>query len=179
MTRSTAALRVICALISATFGASALWAQGTGIITTVAGDGTGGDTGDGGLATNAEIELLLQGMTPDTQGNLYILQGGSFIRKVNSAGIIETIAGGGSQGLTNNTPALDEILNVTGIAADNQGNYYLASGQFVLKVHAAGTVTFFAGTLAGPGDSGDGGPATSAQVFAGNRAGWRGESVHL
>jgi hypothetical protein len=72
--------------------------------------------------------------------------------------------------LTNNTPALDEILNVTGIAADNQGNYYLASGQFVLKVDAAGTVTFFAGTLAGPGDSGDGGPATSAQVFAGNVA---------
>jgi hypothetical protein len=106
----------------ATFSAPALWAQGTGIITTVAGDGTGGDKGDGG------------------------------------------------QGLTNNTPALDENLSVTGIAADNQGNYYLASGQFVLKVDAAGIVTFFAGTLAGPGDSGDGGPATSAQVFAGNVA---------
>lgn len=108
-------------------------------------------------------------MAPDTQGNLYILQNESFIRKVNSAGIINTIAGGG-QGLTNNTPALDENLNVTGIVADNQGNYYLAGGQFVLKVDAAATVTFFAGTLAGPGDSGDGGPATSAQVAPSNLA---------
>lgn len=155
--------------------ASGLWtqsvrAQTAGIITTAAGNGTGGDTGDGGPATSAEINISGQGMTADTQGNLYIIQGDSTIRKVNSAGIISTIAGGGSQGLTNNTPALDEMLGVTGIAADNQGNYYLANGQFVLKVDAAGTVTFFAGTLAGPGDSGDGGAATSAQVFAGNVA---------
>jgi uncharacterized protein (TIGR03437 family) len=149
--------------------APVLWAQSGGIITTVAGNGTGGDTGDGGPATSAEIELYLQGMTPDTQGNLYILEGGSFIRKVNSAGIINTIAGGG-QSFTNNAPALDEILGVTGIVADKQGNYYLANGQFVLKVDAAGTVSIFAGTLAAPGDSGDGGPATSAQVTTGNVA---------
>jgi uncharacterized protein (TIGR03437 family) len=155
---------VACGLLTQSVGA-----QSAGIITTAAGNGTGGDTDDGGPATSAEIELLLQGMTPDTQGNLYILQGGAFIRKVNSAGIITTIAGGG-QGLTNNTPALQENLNVTGIVADNQGNYYLANGQFVLKVDAAGTATFFAGTLAGPGDSGDGGPATSAQVEPSNLA---------
>jgi len=165
-------------LLLVIFSTSALWAQSGGIITTVAGNGTGGDTGDGGAATSAEIELLLQGMTPDTQGNPYILQGGSFIRKVNSSGIINTVAGGG-QGLTNNTPALDENLNVTGIAADTHGNYYLASGQFVLKVDAAGTGTFFAGTLAGPGDSGDSGPATSAQVFAGNVALDGAGNVHL
>ena len=142
---------------------------GQGIITTVAGNGTGGDTGDGGAATSAEIEISGQGMIPDTQGNLYILQGGSFVRKVNSGGIINTIAGGG-QSTTNGGQALDEALSVSGIATDNQGNYYLASGQFVLKVDAAGIVTIFAGTLAGPGDSGDGGPATSAQVFAENVA---------
>src|ERR1700733_945591 len=153
---------VACGLLTQSVGA-----QSAGIITTAAGNGTGGDTGDGGPATNAEIELLLQGMTLDTRGNLYILQGGAFIRKVNSAGIITTSAGGG-QGLTNNTPALQENLNVTGIVADNQGNYYLANGQFVLKVDAAGTATFFAGTLAGPGDSGDGGPVTSAQVEPSN-----------
>ncbi len=157
-------------LFLAIFSASVLWAQSGGIITTVAGNGTGGDTGDGGAATSAEIEISGQGMTADTQGNLYIIQGGSFIREVNSAGIISTIAGGGET-FTNGGMALDEPLNVNGMVADNQGNYYLAAGQFVLKVDAAGTVTIFAGVLLpGAGDSGDGGPATSAQVFAANVA---------
>ncbi len=156
-------------LLLVIFSTSALWAQTAGTITTVAGNGTGGDTGDGGLATSAEIFISLRGTAPDTDGNLYILQGLSFVRKVNSAGIINTIAGGGET-FTNNTPALDEILNITDVVPDNQGNYYLAAGQFVLKVDAAGITTYFAGTLAGPGDSGDGGPATSAQVSPSNLA---------
>jgi hypothetical protein len=156
-------------LLLVIFSTSALWAQTAGTITTVAGNGTGGDTGDGGLATSAEIFISLRGTAPDTDGNLYILQGLSFVRKVNSAGIINTIAGGGET-FTNNTPALDEILNITDVVPDNQGNYYLAARQFVLKVDAAGITTYFAGTLAGPGDSGDGGPATSAQVSPSNLA---------
>jgi hypothetical protein len=80
-------------LVLVIFSAPILWAQSGGIITTVAGNGTAGDTGDGGPATSAEIEISGQGMTADTQSNLYILQGGSFIREVNSAGIISTIAG--------------------------------------------------------------------------------------
>ena len=55
-------------LLLVIFSTSALWAQSGGIITTVAGYGTGGDTGDGGPATSAEIELFLQGAAPDTQG---------------------------------------------------------------------------------------------------------------
>jgi len=151
--------------------APVLWAQSGGIITTVAGNGTGGDTGDGGPATSAEIFISGQGMAPDTQGNLYMIQNGSFIRKVNSAGIINTIAGGGGGSLTNNTPALDETLDAIGMVADNRGNYYFANGGFVLKVDAAGTVSIFAGNLlAGPGDSGDGGPANGAQVAPSNLA---------
>jgi len=154
-------------LLLTIFSAPALWAQNTGIISTVAGNGTAGDTGDGGPATSAEIGISGQGMTADTQGNLYIMNG-AYIREVNSAGIINKIAGGGGA-TTNGGQALDEAIGATGMVVDNQGNYYLAYGGYVLKVSTAGIVTFFAGNGIG-GDLGDGGPATSAQVFAANVA---------
>lgn len=65
--------------VVAIFFAAAMAACAQGIITTVAGNGTAGDTGDGGPAASAEIIISGQGMTPDTQGNLYINQNGTNI----------------------------------------------------------------------------------------------------
>ena len=78
-------------------GSGALRAQSAGTITTVAGNGTPGTTGDGGPATNAELGIGNLSIAPDYQGNLYILdQQTNHLRKVTPAGIITTIGGGGT-----------------------------------------------------------------------------------
>ena len=79
----------------------ALLAQSAGTITTVAGDGMPGTTGDGAPATDAELGIGNLSITPDYQGNLYILdQQTNRLRKVNPAGIITTIGGGTSAAVT-------------------------------------------------------------------------------
>src|ERR1700677_1121762 len=73
-------------------------ALGTGIISTFAGDGTGGSSGDNGPATSAELQLPA-GVAVDTAGNLYIAdKGNNVIRKVNVSGTITTIAGNNTEG---------------------------------------------------------------------------------
>ena len=71
----------------------------TGIITTIAGNGTGGYSGDGGIATNATLYHPF-GVAVDSNGNIYIADhNNNRIRKVNSTtGIITTIAGNGTAG---------------------------------------------------------------------------------
>jgi trimeric autotransporter adhesin len=115
-----------------------------GNITTVAGNGTNGYSGDGGPAINAGFSAP-QGIAVDGSGNLYIADYyGYRVRKVSAGGIVSTVAGGGSAFPGDGGLATSAFLgNVYGIAVDNGGNIYFslpASGR-VRKVSPAGIIT--------------------------------------
>jgi hypothetical protein len=138
-----------------------------GIITTVAGNGSAGYSGDGGPATSAQLDLP-SGVAVDATGNLYIADTfNSRIRKVSAAGIITTVAGNGSIGYSgDSSPATSARLSYPlGVAVDATGNLYIADSynHRIRKVSAAGIITTVAGN-GSPGYHGDGGPATSAQL---------------
>jgi uncharacterized protein (TIGR03437 family) len=137
-----------------------------GTITTVAGNGSPGFSGDGGPATAASMSSPAA-ITLDAAGNLYIADGNR-IRKV-SGGIIMTVAGTGDQGLSGDGgPATSASLNYpVGIAVDAAGNLYIAESSFSNRIRkvSGGIITTLAGTGA-YGFSGDGGPATNA-TFSG------------
>jgi uncharacterized repeat protein (TIGR01451 family) len=99
---------------------------GTGIITTVAGTGTGGYSGDGGLATAAQLSNPISTVL-DSVGNLFIGDNGGRIRKVDAVtGIITTIAGGGSstaEGVT----ALSTNMTIEFICMDAAGTLYYSN----------------------------------------------------
>jgi sugar lactone lactonase YvrE len=99
-----------------------------GIITTYAGTGILGYSGDGGVSTSAKLNSP-QGVTIDTAGTLYISDGGNnAIRKVNALGVISTYAGTGAAGFSGDGgPAvLAKIFNPPGITVDVTGNLYIA-----------------------------------------------------
>jgi len=138
-----------------------------GIITTVAGTGTGGFAGDGGPATAAQLngprDLVL-----DASGNLYIADlGNQRIRRVSPTGTITTVAGNGVPGYSGDggLATLAQLSNPGAVAADEVGNFYIADieNHRVRRVSPAGIITTVAGTGT-PGFSGDGGPAMSAQL---------------
>ncbi len=141
-----------------------------GIITTIAGNGIGGYSGDGGQATAAELRGPDE-IKFDLLGNIYISDvQNQRIRKVNTAGIISTIAGSGAGGFGGDGgPATAAQLTwPNGIAIDISGNLYIADtwNQCVRMVNTAGIITTIAGVpLSGVGYSGDGGPATAAQLY--------------
>ncbi len=138
-----------------------------GIITTVAGNGTLGYTGDGGPATAASIGWPAY-IAVDGMGNIYIAQSDySVIRKVAPSGIITTFAGNGTPGYSGDGgPATAAAIGLaSGLATDNLGNVYFTDyAGSVRKVDVTGIITRVAGngTL---GYSGDGGPATAAQLY--------------
>jgi sugar lactone lactonase YvrE len=142
-----------------------------GIITTVAGNGNFGYSGDNGPATSAELTFPF-GIALDGAGNLYISDfSNQVIRMVTPGGVITTIAGNNTAGAGHSGdggPALQAQLNLPyGIAVDGTGNLYIAdmSNNVIRKVTQAGTISTVAGNqAAGEGYSGDGGPATSAQL---------------
>ena len=136
-----------------------------GVITTVAGNGTRGFSGDNGLATAAQLANP-QGIAVDSAGNLYIADfGNASIRKV-SNGIITTVAGNGTPGFSgDNGPATSAQLYLPyGVAVDSAGNLYIGdSGNNRVRKVSNGVIA----TVAGNGTfgfSGDNGPATSAQL---------------
>ena len=140
--------------------------QTVSIITTAAGNGTAGFTGDGGLATAASFNFP-RGPAIDSSGNLYISDYNNHrVRKITPGGTISTFAGGGAT-LGDGGPATSAALsNPEGIAVDSGGNVYICdyTGQRIRKVDAAtGNISTIAGTGTG-GFSGDGGPATTAQL---------------
>lgn len=161
----------------------------TGVITTVAGNGIAGFSGDGGPATSASLNTP-SGVAVDSAGNMYIadFENGR-IRKVNTAGIISTVDIFQFYPTTNSPTPEDpfwndvdarlriryysngfaipiKLIGPVGVAVDAAGNVYVAEqgGQRIRKVDHQ---TDFVSTIAGTGTagySGDGGPGASAQI---------------
>ncbi len=143
-----------------------------GIITTVAGTGTPGYSGDGGPAVNAQINTPT-GVFADTAGNVYIAEpGNQRIRKVDPSGIITTIAGNGSKGYSGDggQATSASLYNAVRVAVDPAGNVVIAdqSNHRIRRITPAGIITTIAGngvgTPAAGAFSGDGGQATAASL---------------
>lgn len=144
-------------------------AAATGIITTVAGNGLPGYTGQGGAAPLARLKFP-EDVAVAGNGDLYIADTGNHvIRKVTAAtGVITTVAGNGSPGASGNGgPATDARLNSPrGIQVAANGDLYIGdrSNNLIRKVTAiTGTISSYAGTGAA-GYSGDGGAAILARL---------------
>jgi len=140
----------------------------SGIITTVAGNGEQGFSGDDGSATLAQLHNP-EGVAVDAFGNLFIADtSNSRVRKVSANGIIMTIAGNGNQFTSGDGgPATSEYLSApVGVTVDALGNLFITDigNNRVRKVSVSGTITTVAGSASTSqgGFSGDGGPATSA-----------------
>jgi sugar lactone lactonase YvrE len=137
--------------------------KSTGIITTVAGGGSA-SPGDGGLATNAAL-VAPQGIARDSAGNLYIADTRDCrIRKVDTGGIITTIAGSGSLALSavaDGASAVSGSICPGGIALDQAGRLFFQEGARIRLLLANGTVKTVAGSTSS-GYTGDGGLATQA-----------------
>ena len=137
-----------------------------GTISTVAGNGSPGFSGDGGPATGASLSMPM-GVAVDSAGNLYIADSSNNrIRKVNTGGTISTVAGGalvpGFSG--DGGPATAAGLFLPGgVALDSAGNIYIAdiANNRIRKVNTAGVITTVAGNGT-KGFSGDGGAASGA-----------------
>ena len=99
----------------------------TGTVTTIAGNGIAGYSGDGGLAINAKLNSP-QSIVIDGQGNLFIADAANnVIRKVTTSGIISTYAGNGSIGFLDNCPATSaELYYPVGLAIDKAGNLFIS-----------------------------------------------------
>ena len=144
-----------------------------GTINVVAGNGSAGFSGDGGPATSATLEsfnIKHQGVAADGAGNLYIADAGNNrIRKVNSAGIISTVAGNGATAVDysgeGGPASAAPMFYPLGVAVDSAGTLYIAGTGYnrIFKVNPAGIITTVAGTGA-QSSTGDGGPATKATL---------------
>lgn len=135
------------------------------VITTVAGNGTFGYSGDGGPATSARIGNPWDAaFGPD--GSLYIAdQSNAVVRRVSPAGIITTIAGIAGQGgySGDGGPATAaKIFWPPNVAVDRHGNVYIGGGNRIRKIDTNGIIRTIAGT-GEEGNSGDGGPALQAR----------------
>jgi sugar lactone lactonase YvrE len=136
-----------------------------GIITTFAGNGERGFSGDGGPATAATLRFPA-GVAVDASGNVYISdQGNARIRQVNTAGVITTVAGNGIEGMSGDGgPAIQaSLFEPERLAVDNGNNLYIADAgnERIRMVGSNGTIQ----TIAGIGRcefSGDGGSPVSA-----------------
>ena len=142
--------------------------RASGLIYTIAGTGVPGYNGDNIPAVNAQLKGP-NDICFDKHGNMYISEYANHrIRKINTSGIITTIAGTGIAGCTVNGGRADttEIGGLTGVCADTIGNIYITdSYEFgVYKVDMSGIITLVAGTTLGYSYNGDNIPATSAQL---------------
>lgn len=141
--------------------------QAQTVINTITGDGTAAYSGDGGLATTAKINNPY-GVAVDGIGNVYIADyGNNRIRKIDTFGIIRTIAGNGTASFTGDGgPATAATINAPrGIAVDGAGNVYFSdyANLRIRMINTSGVISTIAGT-GFAAFSGDGGPATAAKV---------------
>lgn len=146
------------------------YVKSTGLVNFFAGTGTYGYTGDGGVATEADLTHTY-GVAKAASGTVYIADANNcLVRSVNTSGQINTFAGyvlGGSPrcGFAGDGgPATNgELYLPYGTAVDTAGNVYIADyyNHAIRKVSTSGIMTTIAGVLGIPGVAGDGGPATS------------------
>jgi hypothetical protein len=146
-----------------------------GTIHLIAGNGTGGYRGDGGPATRAELDLP-QAVAVDGLGDVFIADtGNNVIREVNQRGDITTYAGTGTAGYRGDDgrARFAELSSPTGVTVDAFGNLYIADAgnNVIRRVSTSDQITTVAGNVALDqangglgGFSGDGGPATHAQL---------------
>jgi sugar lactone lactonase YvrE len=155
----------------------------TGIITTIAGTGVAGHSGDGGLATRAQISILAEpmptGIAVDAHGNIFFAEPGlNKVRRIAPSGIITTVAGknsdsyrfgdsvfenGGFAG--DGGPATAAWLKwPRGIAVLGDALFIADTGNNRIRRVSGGIITTIAGT-GGGAYTGDGGPATNADVY--------------
>ena len=139
------------------------------IITTIAGTGIGGRTGDNGLSTAAALDNPYA-VAFDPAGDLYIADtNNSVVRKIAvGTGIITTVAGSGEYGVAGDGgPALEaELQDPFDVAVDSSGNLFIAD-SFINRIRRVDAVTGIITTVAGTGQagfSGDGGPAEEAML---------------
>ncbi|MCX4632940.1 RICIN domain-containing protein [Streptomyces sp. NBC_01443] len=135
-------------------------------ISTVAGTGVGGFTGDNGPAVSAQLKNPYE-VAVDTTGALYVSEYNHRVRKITADGKISTIAGTDTKGFSGDGgPAVSAQLHLPrGVAVDSVGAVYIADSENhrVRKITADGKISTIAGTGT-EGFSGDGGPATAAQL---------------
>ena len=136
-----------------------------GSITTIAGTGNWGYSGDGGPATEARLNHPFA-IASDEVGNVYVAEReGHRVRKIDTSGVITTFAGtgrwvdGGDGGPATEAP----VPRPLGVAVDSQDNVYVASVNRVRRIDADGIITTFAGT-GDWGTIGDGGLAIAARL---------------
>ncbi len=139
-----------------------------GIITTFAGAGQAGYSGDGGPATQARIEAP-EGLIVDRAGNLYIADSANnVVRRVDTSGMISTFAGTGQGGYSgdNGQARQARLSSPRGVAADASGNVYIsdAGNDRIRRVDPNGIITTIAGN-GQAGYNGDGMLATQASFF--------------
>ena len=138
-----------------------------GTITTIAGTGTGGSLGDGGPAVGAQLKGP-SGIAVDDEGNVYVADTGNHrVRKIDTTGVITTLAGTGAAGFGGDgSPAASALLSgPVGVAVGPNGELYVADAgnQRVRRIDRFATITTVAGTGVG-GFSGDDGPGSDAQL---------------
>ena len=137
-----------------------------GGLTVIAGTGEAGYSGDGGPAVKARLHAP-HDLTFDAEGRLLIADTYNHrIRRIDSHGVITTVAGNGSAPNTGYGSAApkDTLNNPQGVAVDRAGNILIADtyNRVVRRLDAGGTMTIIAGSVAGL--NGDGGPANEAQL---------------
>ena len=149
----------------------------SGIITTVAGTGIIGYSGDGGPATSAALNLkhvarFSNGLAVDSSGNLYISDyGNGRIRKVDTTGVITTVAGGGGTPIASGISAKSAAILPGPLAVDSNGNLYFgqvatslaATIPTIYKIDPTGRISPFAGSSSG-GKGADSGPALNTPI---------------
>lgn len=140
----------------------------SGIITTIAGTGVAGFSGDGGPATTAQFDGP-RSLAGDSAGNIYVADDNNHrIRRIDPSGVITTVAGNGTGGFAGDGgPALSAQLDhPRGVAVDGRGAVFIADSMSarIRMVDPAGVMATVAG-CGRQGYGGDGGPATVARLF--------------
>ena len=136
-----------------------------GVVSTFAGSGAAGSANGTGTAASFNFPV---GVATDLQGNVYVADETNYlIRKITPAGIVSTFAGSGTAGFANGTGTAASFGSIYGVAADLQGNVYVADAgnNLIRKITPAGVVSTFAGSGAVGSANGTGTAASFSGIY--------------